>query len=108
MPLPDLPPVLQAYIVAVVREAVRPAVADALADALPEAIRRAAQPTYLAREEAARYLRVSLRTLDSLRARRRIASTKRGGRVVLAVADLDAYLAEGRVAPRALPAGAGR
>lgn len=108
MDLLDLPPLVQAYFVAVVREAIRPAVADALADALPEAIRRAAQPTHVSREEAASYLRVSLRTLDTLRARRRLAWSKRGGRVVIATADLDAYLAEGRVAPRVRAAGAGR
>ena len=80
--------------------AIEPAVEAALARALPEAIRRASLPEYQSREEAAAYVGRSARTLDRLRASGVLAYTKRGGRVLYATADLDAYLAAGRVPAR--------
>ena len=88
-------------IAAALGEAVGPAVEAALNRALPLAIRRAAQKRYLTRAEAADYLGVSVRQVDVLRQRGRLAWTKRGGRVTIDVEDCDRYLAEGRVPTRA-------
>lgn len=91
---------LRALLAAVVREEVGPAVRDALDDALPGAIRAASTPAYLSREGAAEYIGRSVRSLDHLRKSGRLPYSKRGRRVVIATADLDAFLAEGHVPAR--------
>ncbi|MEL6613655.1 MAG: helix-turn-helix domain-containing protein [Bacteroidota bacterium] len=78
-------------------EAIEPAVEAALARVLPEAIRRAATPEFQSRKQAAAYIGRSIRSLDRLRSSGTIPYSKRGGRVVFATADLDTYLAAGRV-----------
>jgi excisionase family DNA binding protein len=55
--------------------------------------------TYLTVQEAADYLNTSVRFVRRLIAERRIAFHKIGRHVRLAVADLDAFAAAGRVAP---------
>ena len=92
---------IRALVATAIRDAVGPAVEDALGRALPSAIRRAAQRRHLSRAEAADYLGVSVRQVDVLRQRGRLAWTKRGGRVMIDVEDCDRYLAEGRVPARA-------
>lgn len=77
--------------------AIEPAVEAALARVLPEAIRQAATPEYVGRQEAADYIGRSVRSLDRLRSTGALPYSKRGGRVVIATADLHAYLAAGRV-----------
>lgn len=72
-------------------------VSEALDNALPYAIRKAAQPTHMTREQAAEYLGRSVRSVDGLRSSGKLAWSKRGGRVMIATADLDAYLDQGRV-----------
>ncbi|MPZ83420.1 MAG: helix-turn-helix domain-containing protein [Actinophytocola sp.] len=54
---------------------------------------------YLTASEAADYLNTSVRFVRRLIAERRIAFHKIGRHVRLAVADLDAFVAAGRVAP---------
>lgn len=54
---------------------------------------------YLTVQEAADYLNTSVRFVRRLIAERRIAFHKVGRHVRLAVADLDAFVAAGRVAP---------
>ena len=91
---------IHALVVTAVHDAVGPAVEDALDRALPSAIRRAAQKRHLNRAEAAEYLGVSVRQVDVLRQRGRLAWTKRGGRVTIDIEDCDRYLIEGRVPTR--------
>lgn len=88
---------LKAIVEAAVVAAAGPVVEAALARVLPEAIRRAATPEFLTRGEAAAFLGRSVRSLDRLRATGTLPYSKRGGRVVVATADLEAYLAAGRV-----------
>jgi excisionase family DNA binding protein len=54
---------------------------------------------YLTAQEAADYLNTSVRFIRRLIAERRIAFHKVGRHVRLAVADLDAFVEAGRVAP---------
>ena len=55
------------------------------------------KPGYLRRENAARYLGVSIRTLADLQARRIVAFSKLGARTVLfKISDLDAVVASYR------------
>jgi excisionase family DNA binding protein len=54
---------------------------------------------YLSVPEAALYLNTSVRFVRRLIAERRIAFHKLGAHVRLAVADLDAFIAAGRVEP---------
>ena len=94
---PDVLAPLIAYVMAALRQEVDAAVRDALAYELPRAIRAGTRAEYLTREQAAEYIGRSLRSLDGLRSSGRIAWSKRGGRVMIATADLDAYLNAGRV-----------
>lgn len=54
---------------------------------------------YLSVPEAARYLNTSVRFIRRLIAERRIAFHKIGAHVRLALADLDAFIAAGRIEP---------
>lgn len=97
MDLTSVPHLLRTLVAEVIRDEVEAAVGAALESTLPEVVRRAQYPEYMSREEAASYIGRSVRSLDTLRSTGTIPFTKRGGRVLLAVSDLDAYLAEGRV-----------
>jgi excisionase family DNA binding protein len=57
------------------------------------------ETTYLSVPEAAQYLNTSVRFIRRLIAERRIAFHKLGTHVRLALADLDAFIAAGRVEP---------
>lgn len=52
---------------------------------------------WITRAEAAEYLRVSVRHLDALLARRALTHYRLGSRVVFRVTDLDAYMTGNRV-----------
>ena len=80
--------------------AIEPAVEAALARVLPEAIRQATTPEYQTREQAAAFLGRSVRSVDRLRASGTLPYSKRGGRVVIATADLIAYVDAGHVPTR--------
>lgn len=52
---------------------------------------------WITRAEAAEYLRVSVRHLDALLARRALVHYRLGSRVVFRITDLDSYMAGNRV-----------
>ena len=54
----------------------------------------------ITRPEAAKYLRLSERTIDELRANKSLAYHKVGGKVRFSKNDLDEFLARSRVAAR--------
>lgn len=88
---------LRALFATVLRDEVQAAVEAALENTLPEVIRRSRTPEWQDRPSAAAYVGVSLRTLDGLRQAKKLAWSKRRGRVMLRTSDLDHYLFEGRV-----------
>ena len=101
--LPALPPNfhdLVAWAMGTLRSEIGRAVQEAVADELPGAIRTATRPEYLTRKEAADYLGRCVRSVDTLRSSRQLGWSKRGGRVMIAIDDLDAYLEAGKVNAR--------
>ena len=82
----------RAYLESLVEAVVRPAVREEVASAVADALRRAKLPEYMTRAEAAEYLGRSARTIDHLRSSGKLAFSKRGGRVLIKTADLDAFV----------------
>lgn len=67
---------------------------------LPEAIRRATEPEYLGREEAANRLNISTRALDYRLKERRLPHVKRGRRVLIPTSALRDYMDEAEIPAR--------
>lgn len=88
---------LRALVSEAVDDTVSRAVEDAITRALPEVVRRAALPAYLTRQGVMDLTGWSARHLSYLQAQRRIPYHKRGRTVLFKTADVEAYLAEGRV-----------
>lgn len=99
MDLAQLAPLLVAGLRELIQEELIDALDETLARRLSQAIQAAQRPEYMTRPEAAKYIGRSVRSLDALRSGK-LAWSKRGGRVMIATADLDAYLNAGRVPVR--------
>src|SRR5690606_9961824 len=80
-----------------VRSAVREEIRAVVLELLPEAIRRATEPEYLSREEAADVVGCSVRSLDYRLKSRSIPYVKRGRRVLIPSAAIREYLDAARV-----------
>ena len=100
MPTDPLTDSLRALVAEAVDDTVGRAVEEAIVRALPEVVRRAALPPYLTRQGVMDLAGWSARHLSYLQAQRRIPYHKRGRTVLFKTADVEAYLAEGRVPPR--------